>query len=62
MRYLVFVGHIDYPKGGLDDLLSTHSDLEDAVETAARFVRNDIACNWAQVYDTETGITVYERG
>ena len=62
MRYLVFGGDIDNPQGGLSDLLYIRTELEDAIETAESFVESDRAVNWVEVYDTEAGITVYERG
>ena len=62
MRYLVFAFDIDRPQGGMNDLLCKTADLEDAIETAENFVKNDIAVNCAEVYDTQTGTTVYERG
>ncbi len=63
-RYLLFYGEVYYPNGGIDDLLSEHETLEEALlafdqkiesEMQNGYYRNKkllMDDRWAHVYDT----------
>lgn len=53
-RFLLFAGSIYYPAGGMDDLISTFDNLEEAMKAL-----RDSEKDWQHVYDTQTGETLY---
>lgn len=55
MRYLVFSGEVDSPKGGVDDITLATDSLEEAISLTKRG-------KWCQVLDTENMIVVVRSG
>lgn len=49
-RFLVFVGSIYYPSGGMHDFVADYDTLEDAIGKANSKVDG---YSWAHVYDTQ---------
>lgn len=64
-RFLLFFGNVYYPSGGMEDLLSDHDTLEEALsafdeklklELLDKFYENKdelMRYRWANIYDTE---------
>lgn len=63
MRYLVFGGREYYPAGGMDDLVDSFDDLEQAVARMRELHERDqwgyASCEWSHVYDVQEGTTRY---
>ncbi len=62
MRYLVFGGKEYYPAGGMDDLVATFDDLNQAVARMRELMEPDqrdgyCKCDWCHVYDVKEGAT-----
>lgn len=61
MRYLVFGGQEYYPAGGMDDLVGTFDDLDQAVARMRQLREPDkwgcSSCDWCHVYDVQQGVT-----
>ena len=61
-RYLAFFGDNFYPKGGMDDYLSSHSELVDAINAISNADPNEvIKSSWGHVYDTVNKEIVYKK-
>lgn len=55
MRYIVFAGEVDSPKGGIDDAVLATNNLAEAISLTAN-------SKWCQILDTETMIVVVRSG
>jgi hypothetical protein len=72
-RFLLFFGDIYYPNGGMDDLLSEHDTIEEAMSAFEKKVDNEILIShfyyknkkelmqyrWANIYDLELRTNVW---
>jgi hypothetical protein len=72
-RFLLFFGDIYYPNGGMDDLLSDHDTIEEAMSAFEKKVDNEILITnfyykdkkellrfrWASIYDLELRTNVW---
>lgn len=58
-RFMLFAGECYYPKGGIDDLVSSFNTLEEACDAVKE---NNGHVEWAHIYDRETRevVKIYE--
>ena len=54
-RYLVFLGQIYYPQGGMYDLEGSFDKLEEAIDFVAKEIGPDrLSHMWFQIVDSKT--------
>lgn len=70
-RFLLFFGEVYYPSGGMEDLLSEHDTLEEAMSAFGEKVKFELTANyygnkdelmryrWANIYDIELRTKVW---
>ena len=61
-RYLAFFGDNYYPAGGMEDFLSDHNELTEAINAiATEFSESECTDSWGNVYDTVNKEIVYKK-
>lgn len=60
-RYLVFANEAYYPDGGWQDFKLATDSLQEAKETADKYVKECRMSAWAHVVDTVTTSIIYEK-
>ena len=56
-RYMVFAYSDFYPAGGLSDVVDSFDNIEDAEKCFA-----ECGCDYAIIFDRETGVIISDRG
>ena len=59
-RFMVFVGDIHYPSGGMKDFKEDFSDIFEAIRYAQNIYYSD-DYQWFHVYDLEKKEIIYEK-
>ncbi len=60
-RFWLFAGMEYYPGGGMADFIDSYDTLEEAKATKDFADAEESGHEWAHIYDTETGKTVYDH-